>query len=209
MPVHLPSLGIGIELLSVCCWLDPKAPKIAARFNQDGKSFLESKYADGSQFIQLMLESASDGDIHCHVNIARRRYFKNRRHKPKNLVELERLTDLLAGYIGFKAEIISVSGEFRIARRSMPRNGMVQTISGVAVPVGGSTLKIEGVDLSINEAPYSKLNWKVEKTVVFGTLTAIHRSVKLTDDCLLSAESTVGMGIERYLLEKDESHNGD
>ncbi len=202
MPVSFPSLfETRLSAFSFCLWFPSDTPGLVEALGEPDARRVESCYGEGAQtcYVRFTTGRFPGGEFHCHVDIARGTNFRS---PPSNLVPLAEILNGISPFIGERGDGW-LRGHYVLASTEVAANGIVNSLSGLRLEIGGESLVLSGAKMSFEGDEFDELTWDLKEDRVEGNLDADLDSHLLTDQSFADEISRLEAGVDRFLIERD------
>jgi len=202
MTTRIPNLyKTHLVVVSFCSFVadkDKKQAQVLAKVPVEIDC--EASTGKSKHRVSLGASVDSDKDVHVHVDLARLDLLDKGALPPKQntLSDWNSTLDKLHG-LSIRLRVV---GNYRIPWKSVPEEGLIQSLSDLSAEAGGLTMSLKGADFEIGGGgPCTNLTWSKRGEFIRGEIFARFETV-LSDSYLEDAVKVLDQGIRRLVLEE-------
>jgi hypothetical protein len=207
MPTILPDFSDSrLQRFAVCASITD--PAIVNRYRDDEFIDNDAQDADGHWYhIRIGHRAAANKfpeDIHVHIDGVQ----SFPPTKAAATTSLEKIVEAIDKFLGVSAKLW-MKGTYKIPKSTLPRDGIIQAITGIKTTTGGKNIVLSGARLTFEDEaePLSELQWKINGDAADVRLVAFKDAV-LTENYLRDAVSFLTDGVALFVVEGAEVTDG-
>ncbi|HEY5316039.1 MAG TPA: hypothetical protein VIK18_26160 [Pirellulales bacterium] len=207
MPTILPEFSDSrLRRFAVCASIVDST--VISRYRDHEPVDMDAQNADGQWYhVRIGYRAATKElpeDIHLHIDGVR----SFRPSKAAPTTTLEKVVAFVDGFLGVDARLW-VKGAYEIPKDALPREGIIQALTGIKTTAGGKGIVLSGARMTFEDraAPFSQLEWTINGDVADVTLVANSDAV-ISESYLCDAVSLLTDGIARFVVEGAEVTDG-